>query len=101
MNEAEENVRLELLPAKSKKKYQQAYDTLCKWMKKKNFQEISEDALLIYFSKLYGTKEIVLLTLWTIYSFLRCTIYLYKDAQIDTYMNQEPVNDGNLSLLPC
>jgi hypothetical protein len=73
----------ELLPVKSRKKYDKAYQQFEDWCREKRVRDITEEVLLAYFEqkprKLKGS------TLWSLFSMLRSTIQLKKNIEIKKY----------------
>lgn len=79
-------IQLELLPVKSRKKYEDCYHTFMAWMDEKKMYEINENVLLVYFDYLYNAQKYAPSTLWSKWSMLRSTINLYKNVNIEPYV---------------
>lgn len=73
-------VVLDLLPDKSKERYEQEYDTFKKWMNKNHVRKINEDAVLVYFFKL--SKTLKPSTLWSKYSMVRSCVNIKDNTDI-------------------
>lgn len=73
-------VVLDLLPDKSKERYEQEYDTFKKWMNKNHVRKINEDAVLVYFFKL--SKTLKPSTLWSKYSMVRSCVNIKDNIDI-------------------
>lgn len=71
---------LNLLPAKSRLKYENEYNTFKKWMTTSNVKKINDDVILAYFS--FASKKYKSSTLWAKYSMLRTTLLLREDIEI-------------------
>jgi len=77
------SITLNLLPEKSRKKYEKQYDLFIKWCELKGTKKISENILLAYFAE--KAKVMKSSTLWSIYSMLRSTISVKNDTDITQY----------------
>lgn len=71
---------LDLLPIKSRERYEKEYYIFKEWQKEKNVDTISEDVLLVYFSQI--SKKFKSSTLWSKYSMLRTMILLKNNRDI-------------------
>lgn len=80
------NVILNLVPEKSREKYQLVYDRYEKWCKERNVTDIkNEKALLVYFNELSKTQKPS--SLWCYYSMLKTEFLVKKDVDIKKYVN--------------
>lgn len=77
------NFTLNLLPVKSREKYERQYELFGSWLSEKNVNKISENILLAYF--LEKAKVLQSPTLWSIYSMLKATIQVKKDIDIGQF----------------
>lgn len=78
LSEAEGN----LLPAKSRERYERRYRTFVKWCNEKNVSNYTEDVLLEYFRDLVSKNT---KALWAIYSMLKACIVIHKNIDISRY----------------
>lgn len=82
--EAAPEATLNLLPSKSRKIYEKAYDDFAKWCLGKGvLQHYSENVLLAYFSE--NSKRLKSSTLWSQYSMLKATISVKNNTDISKY----------------
>mgnify|MGYP000308873942 CR=1 FL=1 len=81
--EIAKSVALNLLPEKSRDKYEIQYERFSKWCDSKETKNISENILLAYFAE--KAKVMKSSTLWSIYSMLRSTISVKHDLNISEY----------------
>ena len=81
--QAAKSVALNLLPEKSRSKYEMQYELFSKWRDSKGTKKISENILLAYFAE--KAKVMKSSTLWSIYSMLRSTISVKHDINISEY----------------
>lgn len=72
-----------LLPSKSKEKYDFAYKRFEDWCKSRNVASYSECVLLAYFAHLSKTMKSS--TLWSQYSMVKATLSIKNGVQIDRY----------------
>lgn len=72
-----------LLPEKSKPKYEAAYERFNKWMKEKKVSKICEDVVLAYFQEFAENYKPS--TSWATYSMLRSTIESHHNINIFKY----------------
>ncbi|XP_066585872.1 tyrosine recombinase XerC-like [Prorops nasuta] len=79
------NIMQNLLPAKSKERYNIAYNEFLKWQKLHNVTTISEKVMLIYFSEL--SEKWKASTLWSHFSMLKSTILINHNLDISKYNN--------------
>jgi hypothetical protein len=69
-----------LLPAKSKERYLKLLEKFRDWMRKKNVDVIREEVILGYFNGLMG--KLALPSLWSTYSMLKSTLFVYEKVDI-------------------
>lgn len=81
--QAAKSVTLNLLPEKSRSKYEKQYEVFSKWCESKETNKISENILLAYFAE--KAKVMKSSTLWSMYSMLRATISAKYDINISEY----------------
>lgn len=74
---------LNLLPQRSRKKYELTYKNFMDWRRTKSTNSFSENVLLAYFSEL--AEKYKSSTLWSQYSFLRSTLSIHNNINIETY----------------
>ena len=74
---------LNLLPEKSRKKYEQTYKAFMDWRVKKNISSFSENVLLAYFGEL--SEKYKSSSLWSHYSILRSTLSVHNNIKIENY----------------
>lgn len=74
---------LNLLPVKSKEKYEKQYDLFDKWCKEKGVKIVKEEVLLAYFVKL--NKEFSPNTLWAKYSMIKSVLKLKRNIDISNF----------------
>jgi hypothetical protein len=74
---------LNLLPARSRIKYESSYDQFIKWRNQYNTKSLSENILMAYFEKLSKTCKAS--TLWSRYSMLRSTLLINDNVNIADY----------------
>lgn len=72
-----------LLPDKSKHRYEREYNTYKSWCISKNAKKYSENVLLAYFGELSKVKKPS--TLWATYSMLKTTLNIYEKLDISNY----------------
>lgn len=81
---AAENVKTDLLPEKSKRRYEKEYEIFCKWIVRKGITSFDkEDIYLVYFSELSASCQPS--TLWSKYSMLKTMLKLKKNIDISRY----------------
>lgn len=73
----------ETLPALSKAKYLLQYNKFDNWIKTKNCDNITEDAVLAYFKEL--SIKLSAATLWSVYSMLKATLALRNNIMINQF----------------
>lgn len=81
---AAENVTLNLLPNKSREKYEFAYKRFKAYCFEKNTTSRSENVMIAYFSDL--STKLKASTLWSNYSMLRATLSTKEDIDISKYL---------------
>lgn len=77
------NVSLNLLPEKSKHKYEKRYELFTSWCESKNVKSPTENVLLAYFAE--NSKVMKSSTLWGVYSMLKSTIQIKHNINIGSY----------------
>ncbi|KAJ8915684.1 hypothetical protein NQ315_000618 [Exocentrus adspersus] len=77
------NVSLNLLPAKSRKRYDKYYDLFNKWKKSKKAKNVTENILLAYFSE--RSKTVNSATLWSEFSILKSTYKVKENINLDNF----------------
>lgn len=70
----------QLLPEKSKSRYENVYDSFTKWMEMKHCKSITEDVILAYLA--HKSETVKSSTLWSMYSMLKSTILVKKNVNI-------------------
>ncbi|XP_071057093.1 uncharacterized protein [Onthophagus taurus] len=75
-----------LLPSKSTKIYNGAYNKFLTWCNKKNIKDYSENTLLVYFYELVTESKWKCSTLWSQYSMLRTVLNINYNVDISKYM---------------
>lgn len=81
-NQAKET-SLDLLPVKSKKRYEEIYAKFMDWRVENHVNSFSETVLLAYFGWL--SKKYKSSTLWSMYSMLRTTLSINNYIDISKY----------------
>ena len=76
-------VNNELLPAKSRHRYEQVYKLLIDWQNEKKCFSFSEKTLIAYFNE--KAKKLKPSSLWTTYSLLRLTLKQNHNVDISSY----------------
>lgn len=74
----------DLLPQKSRIRYNKAYADFLQWRSEKNAQSFSETVMLAYFNEMAIKYKPS--TLWSLYSMLKSTILTRHDTNIANYM---------------
>ncbi len=69
--ESAKTITLNLLPEKSKNKYEKQYKIFCEWCAVKKIKNYTENVMLVYFKE--KSQSIKSSTLWSIYSMLKAT----------------------------
>lgn len=83
IEETAKNVINDLLPKKSKERYNLTFDKFTAWQTTRNVKTVSEPVMLTYFKEL---SEIMLpSTLWSNYSMLKSTLRLKSNFDIGKY----------------
>lgn len=80
---AEAIISQELIPQKSKKLYEQQYESFVRWCNEKHVKEYNENALLVYFNE--KSKRYCSSTLWSYYSMLKTTINIKHNIDISKF----------------
>ncbi|KAJ8918799.1 hypothetical protein NQ315_011083 [Exocentrus adspersus] len=81
--EADKINSLNLVPEKSKKKYELAYKSFMNWRNENGASSFSENLLLTYFGKL--AERYKSSSLWTTYSMLRSMLNIHHNENIEKY----------------
>lgn len=76
----------DLLPAKSKGRYQKVYDNYKKWKAIKKATSNSERVVLAYLNELAKSNKKPT-TLWATYSMLKATLKIYDKVDIEKYVS--------------
>lgn len=76
----------DLLPFKSKGRYQKVYDDYIKWKESKKATSNSERVVVSYFSEMAKSKKKPT-TLWSHYSMLKATLKVFVKVDIATYVS--------------
>lgn len=84
VDEAASIACLELLPEKSKIRYENSYKLFKKWCAEKNIDSLEENVFLAYFLE-RSTKLKSPSSLWCEYSMLKSTIFIYDNKDISKY----------------
>lgn len=71
---------LNLLPEKSREKYEQEFRLFMEWCQNKKVNSITENVVLAYFSE--KSKVLKSSTLWSKYSMLRATLAVKRNVEI-------------------
>ncbi|XP_054277439.1 uncharacterized protein LOC128996267 isoform X1 [Macrosteles quadrilineatus] len=104
--ESAKQVALNLLPEKSKRKYERCYELFSCWCEKMKVTQISESVLLAYFAE--QSKIMKSSTIWSYYSMLNKTIQVEHDINISSFkklgsflkklsLGYEPIKSKTLS----
>lgn len=83
ISEKAKEVTLNLLPDKSKAKYNAQYKLFMDWCRKKNIKKYSENVILTYLSVLFEKYKPS--TMWSIYSMLKSTLIVKNDIDISKF----------------
>ncbi len=78
-----ENTEKNLLPEKSKKRYEKAYQLFMNWRLEKKVKSFSETVLLAYFGEI--SNKFKPSTLWSTYSMLRTILNIKNNVNIANY----------------
>lgn len=73
-----------LLPNKSKGKYDAVYKNFMDWQLAQKTSSFSENVILVYFVEL--AKKYKSSSLWAYYSMLKSTLNIYHSIHLETYM---------------
>lgn len=76
--------KLQLLPEKSKEKYESAYVKFMDYRQQKHVQSFSENVVLSYFAEL--STKFKSSTLWSCYSMLRSMLAVNHDIDLSKYL---------------
>lgn len=83
LSAAANELRNDLLPAKSRDQYLNVYETFIKWKTAKGVTTITENVLLAYFGEL--AKEYKPSTLWAKYSMLKSVININHKINLENF----------------
>lgn len=72
-----------LLPEKSRKRYECAHREFSRWFEQNKGKEITENVLLVYFKE--ASKRLKVSTMWAIFSMLKSTLNLKNGTDIDKF----------------
>lgn len=81
--QTEEMVTLNLLPQKSRLKYEKNYKKFIDWCSIKKVKSYSENVLLAYFSE--ESKSYKAATLWSYYSMIKACLQIKENIDISKY----------------
>lgn len=73
----------DLLPEKSRERYELVYQRFMDWRLKNNVKSLSENVMLAYFDEL--SKQMKPSSLWAMYSMLRATVNIRHNTNISSY----------------
>lgn len=76
--------KLQLLPSKSKEKYESAYAKFMDYRQQKRVQSFSENVVMSYFAEL--SKKYKSSTLWSTYSMLRSMLAINHDIDLSKHL---------------
>lgn len=85
VGEIAREVTMNLLPRKSKVKYEKAYDIFKSWCSMKKIPKITENVLLAYMAE--KSKIMKASSLWSIYSMLKTTLRVKENLEIGQFNN--------------
>lgn len=74
----------DLLPSKSKERYQKVYDDYIKWKQTKKATSDSERVVVAYFNEMIKSNKKPT-TIWAQYSMLKATLKIFDKVNIETY----------------
>lgn len=83
ISNAAKDISNQLLPEKSRKQYEKAYQDFMNWKISKSSTSFSEDVLLVYFQEL--SEKFKSSSLWTFYSMLKSTLSINHNVDISKY----------------
>lgn len=84
IREVAKNIEINLLPKKSRMKYEGNYKRFMDYCMEKNARTFSENVLLAYFDGLSKTMKSS--TLWSVYSMLKATMNVKNGVDIGRYL---------------
>lgn len=87
--EAKEILVLKMLPAKSKARYEQAYNSFVAWQKQTGKTTFTESVFILYFHE--KSKTMSPTSLWSIYSMLRTTCELNNNVNIANFKKMKKI----------
>lgn len=74
----------DLLPSRSKSRYEKVFDDFTKWKKSKNATSNSERVCVAYFKEMIDSQKKPT-TLWAHYSMLKSTLKIFASINIESY----------------
>lgn len=80
---AADEVNSDLLPSKSRKRYEKQYNQFLSWCKEKGVNSFREEVFLAYFSEL--SKVLKSNTLWSRYSMMKCLVKIKQNLDISKF----------------
>lgn len=80
IKEAARQATLNLLPLKSKARYESTYKKFLDWCKKENIKKFTENCLLAFFQQRESKKS-----LWSIYSMLKLCMMVHNNVDISKF----------------
>lgn len=82
-DQSSETKAWQLLPKRSKERYEQAYAQFCKWRENGNVDSVSDEVFLDYIKELsMGLKAT---TLWSKYSMIKCCLTALENVDVDQF----------------
>lgn len=88
LTDAANEVILNLLPEKSRRQYENAYQQFKEWCEANKARKISENVLLAYFAE--RSKKVKSSTLWAVYSMLKSTLNVKENLDIRKFTKLVP-----------
>ena len=79
------NIEGELLPPKSRDRYDRVYRSFMQWKKDEKATSNSERTILLYFGYLFHEKRMKPTTLWSYHSMLQTTLSIKDNEDISKY----------------
>lgn len=86
--EAAQSAVSQLIPKKSSRQYEIAYNEFKAWCSSKKIQKVSEAVLLAYFE--HKINKVKPSTLWSVYSMLKCTLNAKENVNIRKFSKLIP-----------
>lgn len=88
LTDAANSVISNLLPEKSRRQYENAYQQFKEWCEANKARKISENVLLAYFAE--KSKKLKSSTLWAIYSMLKATLNVKENVDFKKFTKLVP-----------